>query len=224
MKLRKGSILFVSVAVMLLSSMAVSADKTESDPTGDVWHYEWADGIFVGWKPVSRPNIDITELSYTVSGDRVTLTLKVLGTITNSELISFWFSLNTNDSSYTVMWINGELLMGIGTDTGEGLHIDMDPEISVNGGTLSATFDVVGTFTTGVELSGYAQEFTNAGDVNAEYWQDWVPDDDPSNGQGDDGTGNGDGTTPPKPKTPGFEVIAFIGAIAVALIILRKRK
>ena len=222
MKLRKSSILFVSVAVMLLSSMAVSADKTESDLTGDVWHYEWADGIFVGWEPVSRPDIDITELSYTVSGDRVTLTLKVLGTITNSELISFWFSLNTIDSSYTVMWINGELLSGIGTDTGEGSHIDMDPEISVNGGTLSATFDVVGTFT-GDELTGHAQEFTKAGDVTAGHWQDLVPDDDPSDGQGDDGNGDDGGDKPPT-GTPGFELMAVIGAIAVALIILRKRK
>ena len=85
MKLWKSSILFVSVAVMLLSSMAVSADETESDPTGDVAHWEYTANNW-GWNYNigNKPNIDITELSYSASGGKLTVTIKVDGTIQTS--------------------------------------------------------------------------------------------------------------------------------------------
>ena len=209
---------------MLLSSMAVSADKTESDPTGDVWHWAYTDGVY-GWEYniAGKPHIDITEVSYTISGTQVTLTLKIAGTITNSELVSYRAYLHTSDSDYRVTWINNEG-SGFGTDTGNGSQIDFDPEIMVSENTISATFDVVGTFSTDVELVGSAFEYTSVGDTNVEWWADWAPETSSPYWEEDDGDGDGDGTTPPKPKTPGFETIAFIGAIAVALIILRKRK
>jgi len=105
MKLWKSSILFVSVAVMLLSSMVVSADKTESDPTGDVWHWDYTGGVY-GWDANvgNRPNIDVTEISYAVSGTQVTLNLKVAGTISSSELIHYYVYLNTSDSTYMLSW------------------------------------------------------------------------------------------------------------------------
>jgi len=224
MKLRKSSILFVSVAVMLLSSMAVSADKTESDPTGDVWHWTYIDGMY-GWdyNIAGKPHIDITEISYAVSGAQVTLTLKIAGTITDSELVSYRAMLYTSDSDYSLTWINNECI-AFGTDTVDGSQMDYDPEIMVSENTISATFDVVGTFSTGVELVGSAFEYTSVGDTNVEWWADWAPETSSPYWEEDDGDGDGDGTTTPPSGTPGFETIAFIGAIAVALIILRKRK
>ena len=38
------------------------------------------------------------------------------------------------------------------------------------------------------------------------------------------GNGNGDGDTPTTPKTPGFEIITLMAAIAIALIIIRRKK
>ena len=230
MKLWKSSILFVSVAVMLLSSMVVSADETKSDPTGDVWHWAYAGGMYSWDANVgNRPNIDVTEISYAVSGTQVTLTLKVAGTIANSELIHYYVYLNTSDSTYMLSWGNGEGF-GFGMSSEEGSQqMDFEPEITASGNTISATFDVVGTFSTGVEVYGFAQEFTTVGDMTTEFWQDWVPnEDDPFGGQdsGDSGDSDdsGDSNPPPPTGTPGFETIAVIGAIAVALIILRKRK
>jgi len=101
MKLWKICILFISVVVMLLSSTSASADKTESDPNGDVAHWQYSTGQW-GWNynVVNKPNIDITELSYSVSGDQLTLTLKVDGTIQSSELNWYWVYLNTSDATY----------------------------------------------------------------------------------------------------------------------------
>ena len=222
MKLWKSSILFVSVAVMLLSSMAVSADKTESDPTGDVWHWNYMDGIY-GWdvNVANKPNIDVTEISYAISGSQVTLTMKVAGTITNSETVTYCVYLLSSDSTYYFYWTNNDAI-GTGTNS-EGSPVDYEPEITANGNTITATYDVIGTFSTGIEFYGYAQELTVVGDTAAEYFQDWVPNEGDPPGGDEDGDGDGDGQQKPPTGTPGFEAIAVIAALGVAFIILRRR-
>ena len=222
MKLRKSNILIISIIVLLLSSMAVSADKTESDPTGDVWHWTYTDGVY-GWEYniAGKPHIDITEISYTISGAQVTLTLKIAGTITSSEMVSYRAGLHTSDSVYRVTWVDNECI-AFGTDTGNGSQTDYYPETTVSENTISVTFDVVGTFSTDVEVWGSAFEFTSVGDTTVEWWADWAPE--TSSPYWEDGNGDGDGQQQPPSGTPGFETIAVIGAIAVALIILRKRK
>jgi len=242
MKLWKSSILFVSVAVMLLSSMAVSADKTESDPTGDVAHWEYTTGQW-GWNYNigNKPNIDITELSYFMSGPQLTLILKVVGTIQSSELNWYWVYLNTSDATYWMSWMEGEG-GGMAMNIEEGsMQWDLEPEITVSGNTLSCTFDVVGSDYSNAELWGYSTEYVEAGDMNSEWWGDWAPEthspfwgeggddddggdgDDNDGGDGDDNDGGSSGSSGSS-GTPGLEAIAVLAAVGISLIILRRRK
>ena len=233
MKLWKSSLLIMCLSALVLSSMTATAE-TISDPTGDVWHFDWNGGIY-GFEHVSKPDVDITEVSYTVSGEQVTLTLKIAGTVSNSELIHYYAYVNTSDSTYWISWNGGE---GFGMAMNEeAMQMDMTPEVTASGNTVTAVFDIVGTFSSGIELWGWAAEYSFAGDVTEDYWQDWAPnendpyygqdsdnDDDTTPGDNDDDTTPGDNSNTPPTGTPGFEIMAVIGAIAVALIILRKRK
>ena len=227
---------------MVLSSMIVSADKTESDPTGDVAHWEYTTGQW-GWNYNigNKPNIDITEISYFVSGDQLTLTLKVDGTIQSSELNWYWAFLNTSDANYWMSWMEGEG-GGMAMNIEEGsMQWDLEPEIAVSGNTLSCTFDVVGSDYSNAELWGYSTEYVEAGDTTSEWWGDWAPEthspfwgeggddddggdgDDNDGGDGDDNDGGSSGSSGSS-GTPGLEAIAVLAAVGISLIILRRRK
>ena len=237
MKLWKSSILFVSVAVMLLSSMAVSADKTESDPTGDVAHWEYTANNW-GWSydVGNKPNIDITELSYSVGVGKLTVTMKVDGAIQTSGNFLYMIMMNTSDATYWMSWSEGEG-GGFASSVGEGeMKYDFNPEVDSSGGTLSFVFNETGSDYLSVEFWGYAAEYAEMGDVTSEWWGDWAPgeyspfyggddDDDSDSGGDDDGDGDGgnDGSSGSS-GTPGFEAIALLAAVVIALIILRRRK
>ena len=227
---------------MLLSGANVSADKTESDPTGDVAHWQYSTGQW-GWNYniVNKPNIDITELSYSVSGTQLTLTLKVAGTIQSSELNWYWGYLNTSDATYWMSWMEGEG-GGLAMNIEEGsMQYDWEPEITTSDNTLSCTFDVVGSDYTNSELWGYATEYVEAGDMTSEWWGDWAPEtyspywgedvdgggdgDVDGGGDGDiDGEGDSNDQQKPTTETPWFETIAAIAAIGIALIIFRRER
>jgi len=228
----------ILIGITLLATVGITANaETLSDPTGDVWHWNYTDAIW-NMKHVSRSDIDITEISYTTSGEQVILSLKVGGLISDSELVTYTAHVNTSDSTYMLMWNSGEGF-GLGSSTEEGSYqMDFDPVVTVNGDTISATFDIVGTFSTGIELWGFVTEYSELGNgMTAEWWGDWAPDDnDPYFGQNSDdddddttpGDDDDDDTTPPTPPTPpttpGFEILTLIAAIGIALIALRKRK
>jgi len=192
MKLWKSSILFVSVAVMLLSSMAVSADETESDPTGDVAHWEYTANNW-GWNYNigNKPNIDITELSYSASGGKLTVTIKVDGTIQTSGNFLYYIMMNTSDANYLATWSEGEG-GGFATSVGDGeMKYDFDPEVEASGGTLYFVFNETGSDYSSVEFWGYAAEYVEMGDVSAEWWGDWAPEtSSPFWGEGGDGDGD----------------------------------
>lgn len=249
--MKKILIVLISFAFISSISTVVSAE-TITDPTSDVYHWDYT-GSAWGWDTNigNKPNIDITELTYVVNGGQVTLSLKVAGTIENSEDISYTIWLNTTDSYYTAGWTNGEGY-GMGMSTEEGsLDFDVEPEISTSGNTFVVTFDAVGTFTGIEEFWGFSQEFYDLSDeLTGEYWADWAPEsyswydeddsDDTSvddNGDDDTGdddtgstdsgdTGNADENTnvPPPSGTPGFEILALIAAFAAILLIIKKRE
>jgi len=248
--MKKTAFYIAGFFALTLLSVSLSAEAV-SDQTGDVYHWHLTEGAY-GWDENvgNKPNIDITEISYTTSNNQVILTLKVAGSISNSELISYSAYLNTSDSNYYLTWNNGEGI-GMATSTKDGSYdMDFDPEIVASGNTITATYDNIGTFETGIEVWGWAAEYTTYGDMSGEWWGDWAPEsyamyddteskntgntdntDDSSNtddiSSTDAETGNKDKNTnvpPPPSGTPGFEFIVLLTSLVLLLSIIKKRK
>jgi hypothetical protein len=236
------TIVLGAILTLILSAIGVSADSV-TDSVDDVYHYAWSETGF-SWQvsTADKPNIDITEISYSVEDTKLVLSLTVAGTITNSEFIAYWAYLNTSDSNYLVSWNNGSGF-GFATNTDPSSYeIDYEPEITASGNTITASYDVIGTFQTGIELYGWAAEYTSYGDTSHEWWGDWAPasyepfDEEDLTGDGDDdGTGDGseedqntsgDGTSDigKTTGTPGFELITvFLGVLFVIYMIWRRK-
>ena len=230
MKLWKSSILIIGIGVLVISSMSAVA-KTESDPQNDVWHYVFP---YYQSQPVSdQPNSDIKELKAEISGDQITLSMTLWpgGTFTCGQYryASYIMLYNTSDAYYTLTYADrteeeaGGYAMGYSLDSSYTPHSSFG-EVVVNGNTISATMDKVGDDTTTTELYGltWVWEGYGAEQYNLDHWHDWAGDYEKD--LGFDPGGNGGNGAPPPSGTPGFETLAFIAAIGLALIILRRKK
>ena len=223
MKLWKSSMCLVGIAALVLSCFTVSAANITEDGTNDIWHYAqsgttWSWGGNVG----DKSYIDITEVSYSVNENKLILMLKVDGTIQSSEKVIYYAFYNSTDTQYSLVWSNGT---GYGWAIKEGSY-DPGQNITVSVGKISVEFNVLGD-TSDVELWGYAVEYTTLGSQTTnEWWGDWAPDEKftyDTGTPGDDQTPGNDSSSPEK-KTPGFEVVPVIAAVAIALILLRRRR
>lgn len=235
MKTNKKGIIFFGAVIFLV--FAASSASAITDGTGDIYHWSasessWSWGAYSG----EKPNIDITEVDYSVSGSDITATIKVDGEIQSSETIFYYVYLVSDTGEYFAYYYNG-IAMWSGTDgyLGEGGIIS---QYSATGDTLTLTFSPTNpseTFT----IYGYAQELSSAADMaTSEWWADYAPatyapwytaeEDTSGDGTQDtttgDDLGSGDSGSSSTTNTPGFEIITLLAAIAVALIFLRKRK
>ena len=234
--------------VCFLGTSAVIAGSI-TDPTDDVGHYMntttgWGWAYDIG----SKPDIDITEMKSTISGDQITLELIVDGTIQTNKLIYYAAWYNTSDAYYWMSWNSGTG-GGFAVNTAGGMQMSQT-EVTASGDTISATFDLVGEDTTAERFWGYAWEYTTFGmTTNVEWWGDWIPNDespfyddyqnegpgDDDNDSGDTGQ-NGDDTddgetgdqsdqdnNPSNPSgTPGFELLFVILALMISIIVRKK--
>jgi len=216
---------FLAVSAMLATTLA-SAEKV-TDDTDDVWHWTWNTGLGkFSWakSTTSKPNIDITELSYTVEGGQAILKMKVKGEIENSEKVAYIVYYNTTDTNYWMSYSNGTgfCMATSGTSMAWG-------NVTVSGDTITATVNLVSTGTES-EFWGYAAEYTKIGDTSAEWWGDWAPQEESPWYEGDGGDGgdggedgeNGDGDG--GGGIPGFEGAVLCISIVIAFVILRRRK
>lgn len=223
-KLRKYGIVMISL-LMLLGSCFMAAATSVSDGTGDVWH--WAQtGTSWSWQGNvgNKPNIDITEVSYSVDENKITLKLEVAGSIQTSDKVVYWVYYNSTDTTYWLSYSNG-IGNGWGMKGGT-FNITSADNVTVSGDTLSVVLEVLGD-TSKVELWGYAVEYTTTfGDQTNEWWGDWVPNEKFTYNTRTDGTDGipKDNESGTKTKTPGFELVLVLTAVAVALIVLRKRR
>lgn len=260
MKLWKSSMLIIGVAILILSSIPVSAE-TETDPTGDIYHWRYSETAW-SWGPYDgdKPNIDITSVSYEINGQQATLEMTVDGSIQDSENFIYFIHIVSDEGTYQAFYTNGLGMYG-GTLGYQGQGGMLDNPVS--GNTFTAVFDIQdpdATFT----VWGEAIEYTSLEDTQtSEWWGDWAPatyapwytgedeeitcyrcnpqtgelesdifegDECPTGWQAsppdceddtteENGNDNGDGD-----GTPGFEALALISAVAIALMILRRRK
>ena len=206
-----------AMAVFSLLGFAAAAENVNDD-TGDVWHWTWNSNTGAySWmhSTTNRPNVDITELSYGTSGQQIVLTLKVAGTIEDSEKIVYAAFYNPTDGTYYMTYANGTgSCMGISgnyTSFATG-------NVTVSGNTITGTINMLGNGAKS-DFYGYAYEYTNFGDTSGEWWGDWAPQDDsPWYGTESDNDGGGSGGG----STPGFEILLALGAIAL-VVALRKK-
>ncbi len=230
---KKCIVIVGAVLILFLTSTVSSYDnlistlslaETETDGTNDVFHRRMADGAWGYVYTAEKDNIDLTEISYDVNEGQLTLTLKVDGVIEDSEMIVYYVYYTSAEATYWMMYLNGTGMM----------YCDKDYNISA-GATVTKTSDdtitgvcsLYGTDSSNVDLYGTAYQYTSVDAQFAEYWVDWNPDDhstvvvDEEESDATDGNttdDNGDS------GTPGFEVVLFIAAIAVAFVLMRRKK
>lgn len=219
MKFWKSNFVVVGLCVLLGSCFVVSA---EDDTTGDVYYTSNA-GTAGSWtQNNNRDNVDITAVSATVNGDKITLSLTVLGTIQTTEKFMYYIYYNTSTTNYVVIASSGNAIAYATLNTGgEGSYGQGNATIA--GSTITAVFDVLGG-TESPHLMGIAVESVD--EIHHVWWEDWAPNtgftgvvDD------DDGTGSTQGDDDDNDKgIPGFEAVTIIAAIGVALILLRRKK
>jgi len=241
-KIWRDNILLLSLGVLILSSINVSAEIL-TDDADDVWRSDEYNSEKKEWVEWSRnvtdhPHIDIISVEYALNGSELTLTMTLKEEINESRLARYEIFYGTFYGApfyFARYWAD----TGVGTYRSVGLENDIKGEfispILEDGRTISVTFQIPETNTT-YEIWGFACE-QNSDDTK--YWIDYVPakyepenvsedvdgddsnnDDNDTNETGDDGDenigGNGDN------GTPGFGIIILICAIAV--IIFKKQK
>jgi PGF-CTERM protein len=212
-----------TVFFILIGTVFTASATSITDPTNDVWHWSQT-GTSWSWTGniKNKPNIDITSVSGTTDGVNLTLSITVAGIIQNNQKIEYTAWYNNTYASYYMFWSGTK---GFGTITKKGGGNEFVKNLSVSGNTLSAVFKVFGNEST-ADLWGWAAEYTTTG-VNktvGEWWGDWAPNSkipfaNPGGNPGNNTGGNNTGK-----KTPGFEVLTVVAAVAVALVLLRRRR
>jgi hypothetical protein len=222
MKLRKYGIFFTILFMLVGTSFSALAESI-SDPTGDVWHWSQVGTIWSWTGNIGdKPNIDITQVSSTANGKNLTLSLTVAGTIQDSQYVQYVAYYNTTDSSYRMFWSNGK---GRGTSSRKGVVGEVVQNLTISGSTLSTNFKVLSDNSSTTDLWGWTAEYTvlGANQTTSEWWGDWAPNSkipfSTGGNTGNNTSGNNTGT-----KTPGFEVFPVIAAVAVAAVLLRRRR
>ena len=224
------------VFITTLSSNAIAESVT--DPTGDVFHWWQSAGTFTWEYDNSKPDIDITEYGYDISGGTLTLTMTVAGDINNGELYSYTISFvsDTDSSTYMVTYVGGQGGTYYLSQTGGGTG-----EVSASGDTLTGSFETSISDPSNYEFIVTANQYTVLNDVTNEYWVDSNQlneeddsgsdgnsdenDDEQDTGSDDTGTddGNNDENVPPPSGTPGFEIFALLTALIAIVFIIKRR-
>ena len=216
--LKKKYYVFVVIIILILIS-TTSLAETLTDGINAVYHKRMSDGAGGYVYTNDKYNIDITEVSYKVNDNKLTLTIKVDGVIEDSGFIVYYLFYMSKDASYLMMYSNGS---GV-------VYCDNDYNIS-NSAVVTKTFDdtikgvcsLFRTYTSKVDLYGTAYQYTQSDDpTTAELWVDWNPD---AHSDIVLDTNSGDNNKDSGKGTPGFDAIIVFAAIGVVLILLRKNK
>lgn len=236
---KQNILILLFIIIMLVFSYTASAMELD-DASGDVYHHTFYDNTW-SWIEFAgeKQSVDIDKLTYSISGTTLTVTLELYGDIqdSTSHVYSVIYIDSESSGIYTFSYVNG-----IGTALGISQGGFATGEFTKSGNILTGTIEISGEEVSpsvfGVAAE-YLVDYTTITDPETiEYYTDYVPaslapwyiadaGDGDGDGDGDGGTGNGDATSDEEKKdggTPGFELIALVAAIAVALILLKRRK
>lgn len=224
MSMIRRSVLVAGVVVCILAMSGTVAAL--NDDTGDVWHYQETNGGW-SWDKYSgeKPNLDITDISYSIEGTKATVTMRVNGEIETAEDITYMLHLDSDNGEY-IAYYNDDEAMIYGEGEFSGFYEPIDDPVS--GDTFTATFEVENPDAS-YELWGATAESP----AGSEKWGDYAPseyapwdsgDDDTDEGDTDDGDTDGedDGTDGTdnggNGGMPGFEILSLLGAIGITLL------
>ncbi len=218
---RKRILIYGAFIMLILTSITVVAEIV-TDGTNDVFHRRLSDGTWGYYYTDEKDNIDITSISYEVNNNNVTLTMTVDGVIEDSESIVYWAYYTSAEATYWMMYVNGSGTVYCEKD----YTIGANAVVTASGDTITGRFPLYGSDTSKVDLYGTAYQYTSTNNPNAELWVDWNPNthsgaptaDQEEHNDGDTSSGNNN------KGTPGFEIVLVLGAIAVAMSLLRKRR
>jgi hypothetical protein len=208
--------------MLVLSSGVVSA-QTISDGQNDVIKSQLGSSTFQTKQ--TKPDVDVKQITCTITGDNLTLELEIYGTIQQISPYTYYAAVNTTDYQYIIIMGDGRASTFVTDPAGSDYFLD-NPELVVGEHTISAVFETHGNATI-VEIFGYAKYSSIY--ISPDMYQDWAPDSRGPKGSfdtgGDDTGGTDDaGKNTSKPSTPGFEAIAAIAAIGIAFILLKRRR
>ncbi len=231
MKLKKYNLFVVGMMVLMMFCFSASAETVDDD-NDDIFHATWDETLLkytTSPSSVDKPSIDITGMSAEVDGTNLTITLTVAedGEIVNSSLVGYTVFYNTSDAAYVVIYSSGiSIVTSISIDN--PLDFGMG-EASAEGNILTATIELKGEETSPTEFYAMSMETsvpsTDPSYATAERWLDWAPNSFMNiELAGGDGDGDGDGDDGTSTGTPGFETLAVIAALGIALFIFRRRK
>lgn len=237
----KKIIAFVAILFLFIGYSAMVSAESITDPSDDVAHWNYTETAW-GWNYNigSKPDVDITELKQRVSDNKMIIEIVVAGSIQTSELYAYsaWF--NTSDSYYMFFWSNGQG-GGLAANIDGGFNFTQADVTVSSPNTLTASFNLIGDSFTAENFWGYAFQYSTLNDaVTAEWWGDWVPNeespfygqdtedpDDASETDETEDTGDtsdaGDINKDESISTPGFEIIALFVAM-ITFIYIEKRK
>lgn len=240
--------LIIIGAVVFLIGASVTASAV-TDSTGDLFHALENGGYEVYNN--QKDDIDITDISYTTSETQVTVTLTVKGEIQNTSLFGYFVyiaSEGIDGFDYFASYTNG---IGYVFDTTPTDHlVTKDSNTLTFVFDLEDPSSIVNAWAWAYESASYESEeswLDWAPDTYFPAYDDFYGSsndgEDPSEEGNGETTDEGDGTTTGEEdgtngedtteggeensgseKTPGFEILTLVASVAIALILLRKRK
>lgn len=256
--LKKYLIIIGAVVFLIGASVNVSA---EADGTGDLFHYKEDSKSVSGWSfeqySGEKPNIDITDLSYTSENGQLTITMTVNGQIEDKAGLAYYVYILRDEVGAGNLAYYTNSFYYVWGDTMESSNSDMTSRAGSDTITFTMDYSTPENIT---GIRGYTYEAADSSlGTNGEYWGDWAPDtyfpayadfygssndgEDTSEEGNGETTDEGDGTTTGEEdvtngedtteggeensgseKTPGFEILTLVASVAIALILLRKRK
>jgi len=234
-KMKKIKIfVIISTIMLLLLINNVVANENISDLTGDLFnHYLDQDINDYAWKMATDeiPNIDIIKLSFTITDNITTFSIKVNGEIENSKYISYFISYTSTESNYICTYRDG-IISGNASNT-ESISEDNEPEFSISNDTLIVKFESMGQGIDNVKFYGYASYSLEEEIDVGQSWVDYVPDSDfpydiveiePNNDSNGNETDSNQDNSDTSSKTPSFELLSIIIALFFVFFIFRSKK
>ena len=217
MKKIKSIILFLGGFILILLSINVNA---ESDPSDDVYYHNGVDEDVIWNNPSEKDTIDITDVSQSISGADITVSLTIKGEIANNPYIMYHIYLYKNMTSYyTVYYSNGS---GMASAIGDlqDFTTDTDPDFSLSDDEKTLYYTFSNIETVDYIISAYAVEHSENENTIGESWYDNAPDTKEPNHS----NGNSNQVNQPKSLTPGFEILIVILSIFVGFVIHKRMK